>query len=100
MARASARDELKTMTEVMIRANNEIKPSHLMSDTRLNYSPFMDLINQLLKLGLMEIVPGSSKLGKYRTTNKGRDFVMNALKCYAMIEDNYIKNLIKKVRYG
>ena len=96
------REDLKTCTEILIRAKNEIKPTRLMSDTRLSYTPFMDLINKLLKLGLLEIVPGIERdnrnIAQYRTTDKGRDFVARALICYAMIEDNYIKNLVKKVR--
>jgi len=92
------REDLKTYTEILIRAKNEIKPTHLMSDTRLHYTPFMELINKLLKLGLLEIVPGLKSRVQYRTTDEGRDFLTRALICYATIEDNYIKDLIKKVR--
>ena len=96
------REDLKTCTEILIRAKNEIKPTHLMSDTRLHYTPFMELINKLLKLGLLEIVPGvtndARNILQYRTTDEGRDFLTRVLICYATIEDNYIKDLIKKVR--
>ena len=96
------REDLKTCTEILIRAKNEIKPTILMRDTRLSYTPFMDLINKLLKLGLLEIVPGvindARSVLQYRTTDEGRDFLTRALICYATIEDNYIKDLIKKVR--
>ena len=88
-------------TEILIRAKNARKPTNLMSDTRLSYRGFMELIEKLLKLGLLEIipdVPGMKRFG-YRTTDQGRDFVARALVCYNMIEDNYIDDLIKKVRY-
>ena len=96
------REDLKTCTEILIRAKNEIKPTHLMSDTRLSYKPFTELINKLLKLGFLEIVPGitndARSVLQYRTTDEGQDFLTRALICYATIEDNYIKDLIKKVR--
>lgn len=96
------RGDFTKFTEVLIRADKEIKPTHLMNDTRLKYAPFMDLINSLLRIRLLEIVPGIERdnrnIAQYRTTDKGRDFVARALICYAMIEDNYIKNLVKKVR--
>jgi len=89
-------------TEILIRANKARKPTNLMSDTRLSYRPFMDLIEKLLKLGLLEMIPDikGMKRVSYRTTDEGRDFISRALICYNMIGENYMVDLIKKVRYG
>lgn len=95
------RDNLMKTTEILIRANKARKPTNLMSDTRISYRPFMDLVEKLLKLGLLEIVPdvpGMKRIG-YRTTDLGRDFVSRALVCYKMIEEYYVVDLIKKVRF-
>lgn len=95
------RDKMMMQTEILIRANKARKPTNLMSDTRLSYRPFMDLVEKLLKLGLLEIVPDvpSMKRVGYRTTDQGRDFIARALVCYNMIEEYYVVDLIKKVRF-
>ena len=96
------RDNMMIQTELLIRAYTAKKPTNLFSDTRLAYRPFMKLIENLLRLGLLELVPvieGKTRV-KYRTTEKGRDFVKRVLECYKMMEDEYMTTLIKKVRYG
>lgn len=96
------RNNMMVQTELLIRANIARKPTNLTSDTRLAYRPFMELVDNLLKLGLLELVPvidGKTRV-MYRTTEKGRDFVTRVLECYKMVEDDYMEKLIKKVRYG
>lgn len=97
------RDDLMKITEVLIRAKTENMPTRLMSNCRISYDPFMALIERLLKVGLLELVPGIAKdrrhkMFMYRTTDQGIEFIDNALMCYLVIEDEYIKNLLKKVR--
>lgn len=91
------------ITEILIRAKTGIMPTHLMSDTRLRYGPCFELVEKLLKLGFLELVPISDtrvkyQRVKYHTTEKGSIFIERVLMCYSMIGDNYLEELIKKVR--
>lgn len=96
----SRRDKLMNTTEILIRASEARRPTKLMSDTRLSYRGFTELIEKLLKLGLLEMIPDveGMKRVSYRTTDEGRDFVSRALVLYNMIEEYYVVDLIKKVR--
>lgn len=88
-------------TEILIRASKARKPTNLMSDTRLSYRGFMELIEKLLKLGLLEMIPDieGMKRVSYRTTDEGRAFISRVLVLYDKIEEYYVVDLIKKVRY-
>lgn len=88
------------ITEILIRAKTKIKPTHLMSDTRLSYTPCFELVDKLLKLGFLEIIPvvDNRSPSRYRTTDKGNIFIERVLECYAMIEDDYWQKILKKVR--
>ena len=92
------RDDMTRITEILIRAKTGIMPTHLMSDTRLKYGPCFELVEKLLKLKFLELVPVSSSRVKYHTTEKGSIFIERVLVGYSMIGDNYLEELIKKVR--
>ena len=92
--------DLMKLTEILIRAKTMIKPTRLMSDTRLKYGLCYALIEKLLRLEFLEFVPVTSNRVKYHTTEKGSIFIERVLEIYAMIEDDYMSSLIKKVRIG
>jgi len=96
------RDDLMTMIEILINADIARKPTPLMTGCNLSYVPFMELVNRLLKIGLLELLPGIKRDGRskvrYRTTDEGRKFANEAMNLYQVIEDNYIKKRLKEIR--
>ena len=95
------REDFTKIAEILIRARNGIKPTHLLSDTRLRHGPGYAIFERLLELQLLKIVPviGDNRSPvRFATTDKGTVFVERVLTCYAMIEDNSMEDIIKKVR--
>ena len=95
------REDFTKIAEILIRAKRGIKPTHLLSDTRLRHGPGYEIFDRLLELHLLRIVPimGDNRSPvRFETTDKGSMFVERVLSCYAMIEDYSLENLIKKVR--
>ena len=95
------RDNFTKIAEILIRAKKFIKPTHLLSDTRLRHDPGYAIFERLLELQLLKIVPISGDKRspvRFETTEKGTVFVERVLICYAMIGDNWMEELIKKVR--
>ena len=95
------REDFTKIAEILIRAKRGIKPTHLLSDTRLRHGPGYEIFERLLSLQLLKIVPimGDNRSPvRFETTNKGSIFVERVLSCYAMIEDYSLEKLIKKVR--
>ncbi len=98
------RSDLMKITEILIRARIGIKPTHLLSDTRLKHGAGYEVFERLLKLQFLKIVPVSSDnkgrwpLSLFETTDKGMMFVDRVLECYRLIEDNRFEKMIKKVR--
>ena len=90
--------DIMKLTEILMRAKTPIMPTRLMSDTRLKYGPCYGFIEKLLKLKFLELVPVTSNRVKYHTTDKGKYFIERVFEIYAMIEDDYMSSLIKKVR--
>ena len=98
---ARTRADFTKITEILIMAKNEIMPTRLLRDTRLSYSPHFWMIEKLLGLGFLEVVfrfEDGRNRSMYRATAKGNLFVSRVLDCYAMIDDNYMEKIIKKVR--
>lgn len=95
------RADFTKITEILIMAKTEIMPTRLLRDTRLSYSPHFWMIEKLLELGFLEIVfkfEDGKNRSMYRATDKGNLFISRVLDCYAMIDDNYMEKIIKKVR--
>lgn len=95
------RNDFTKITEILIRAKRGIKPTHLLSDTRLSHGPGYKIFERLLELHLLKIVPimnDNRSPVRFETTEKGTIFVERVLTCYAMIGDNWMEELIKKVR--
>ena len=95
------REDFTKIAEILIRAKRGIKPTHLLSDTRLRHGPGYEIFEKLLSLHLLKIVPimGDNRSPvRFETTDKGSMFVERVLSCYAMIDDYSLENLIKKVR--
>ncbi len=98
---ARTRADFTKITEILIMAKTEIMPTRLLRDTRLAYSPHFWMIEKLTKLRFLEIVfkfEDGRNRSMYRTTDKGNLFIRRVLDCYAMIDDNYMEKIIKKVR--
>ena len=95
------REDFTKIAEILIRAKRGIKPTHLLSDTRLRHDPGYKIFEKLLSLHLLKIVPimGDNRSPvRFETTEKGTLFIERVLSCYAMIEDYSLEKLIKKVR--
>ena len=95
------RSDLMKITEILIRARIGIKPTHLLSDTRLKHGPGYEVFERLLKLQFLCIVPviGDNRSPvRFETTDKGMIFIDRVLECYRLIDDNHFEKMIKKVR--
>ena len=98
------REDFTKIAEILIRAKRGIKPTHLLSDTRLRHGPGYEIFEKLLNLHLLRIVPviGDSNArwpaSLFETTDKGGMFIDRVLECYRMIDDNHFEEIIKKVR--
>lgn len=95
------RGDFTKITEILLMAKTEIMPTRLLRDTRLAYSVHFWMIEKLLSLGFLEIVfkfEDNKNRSMYRATDKGNLFVKRVLQCYAMIDDNYMEKILKKVR--